>query len=173
MDIWSLIALLLLAALGGYWLHSLRFLELAREAGRPVTGKICSSLMTPSPAPGSPSRATTADAADFAARIVSNSVRPATAGWKDTSSCSVTGSNRSRWNRIRSCSEGAQGHAKPRPRHRPFEAAMTARYSAGKPKRNSILSMSPAPAMSCSRWRRSHAAPQKATKAMPNGTASL
>lgn len=34
MDIWSLLALMLLVALGWYWLHSIRILELAREAGR-------------------------------------------------------------------------------------------------------------------------------------------
>lgn len=34
MDIWSLLALLVLVAFGGYWLHSIRILEIAREAGR-------------------------------------------------------------------------------------------------------------------------------------------
>ncbi len=34
MDIWSLLALLILVALGWYWLHSIRILELARDAGR-------------------------------------------------------------------------------------------------------------------------------------------
>ena len=34
MDIWSLLALMLLVALGWLWLHSIRILELAREAGR-------------------------------------------------------------------------------------------------------------------------------------------
>lgn len=34
MDIWSLLALLMLVAIGWYWLHSIRILELAREAGR-------------------------------------------------------------------------------------------------------------------------------------------
>jgi hypothetical protein len=34
MDIWSLLALMVLVALGWYWLHSIRILELAREAGR-------------------------------------------------------------------------------------------------------------------------------------------
>ena len=34
MDIWSLLALMLLVALGWFWLHSIRILELAREAGR-------------------------------------------------------------------------------------------------------------------------------------------
>jgi hypothetical protein len=34
MDIWSLLTLLVLVALVWYWLHSIRILELAREAGR-------------------------------------------------------------------------------------------------------------------------------------------
>jgi hypothetical protein len=34
MDIWSLLTLLVLVALVWYWLHSIRILEFAREAGR-------------------------------------------------------------------------------------------------------------------------------------------
>lgn len=34
MDTWSLLALMLLAAFGWHWLHGIRILELAREAGR-------------------------------------------------------------------------------------------------------------------------------------------
>jgi hypothetical protein len=34
MDIWSLLALMLLVAMGWLWLHSIRILEIAREAGR-------------------------------------------------------------------------------------------------------------------------------------------
>ena len=34
MDIWSLLSLMLLVAMGWFWLHSIRILELAREAGR-------------------------------------------------------------------------------------------------------------------------------------------
>ncbi|MBA4382436.1 MAG: DUF3301 domain-containing protein, partial [Sideroxydans sp.] len=34
MDILSLLALLVIIALGWFWLHSIRILEIAREAGR-------------------------------------------------------------------------------------------------------------------------------------------
>ncbi len=39
MDIWSLLALLMLVALGWFWLHSIRILEIAREAGRRACNK--------------------------------------------------------------------------------------------------------------------------------------
>jgi hypothetical protein len=39
MDILSLLALLLIIALGWFWLHSIRILEIAREAGRRACAK--------------------------------------------------------------------------------------------------------------------------------------